>query len=207
MRIEIAAAELPGLLDRAPDQVSLLSLDCFDTVVWRDVQAPADIFAELPIAGGGAWARTRAEDKARKAARLAGRAEVTIRDIYRVLMPAAADAQIAAAIEAELAAEHRHCFAFAPTVALMRPAEARGLDIAIVSDTYLDEARLRALIAATAGADVLALIDRVFCSSAHGRTKATGLFEAVLSELGVAPGAILHVGDNPVADRDAPAAL
>lgn len=207
MRIEIAAAELPGLLDRAPDQVSLLSLDCFDTVVWRDVQAPADIFAELPIAGGGAWARTRAEDKARKAARLAGRAEVTIRDIYRVLMPAAADAQIAAAIEAELAAEHRHCFAFAPTVALMRQAKARGLDIAIVSDTYLDEARLRALIAATAGADVLALIDRVFCSSAHGRTKATGLFEAVLSELGVAPGAILHVGDNPVADRDAPAAL
>src|SRR5690606_38231708 len=112
MRIEIAAAELPGLLDRAPDQVSLLSLDCFDTLVWRDVQAPADIFAELPIPGGGAWARTRAEDKARKAARLAGRAEVTIRDIYRVLMPAAPDAQIAAAIEAELAAEHRHCFAF-----------------------------------------------------------------------------------------------
>ena len=207
MRLEIAAAELPLLLDRAPEGVRVLSLDCFDTLIWRNVQSPADVFADLPIPGGGAWARTRAEDKARKAARLAGRAEVTISDIYRALMPSAPEAEVAAAIAAELAAEHRHCFAFAPTVALVREAKARGLDVALVSDTYLDEAQLRALVAAAAGEDVAALIDRIFCSSAHGRTKAAGLFEEVVASLGVAPGAILHVGDNPVADRDAPAAL
>lgn len=208
MRIKVNAAELPTLLDRAPDGVSVLSLDCFDTLIWRNAQAPRDIFADLAIPGGAGWVRARAESKARKAARLSqDHAEVTIAEIYRTLMPSASDAEIEAAVAAELDAEARHCFAFAPTVALMRDARRRGLAVVIVSDTYLDEAQLRALIGAAAGDEVLGLIDRIFCSCAHGMGKAAGLFGPVLDALGLPPAAMLHVGDNPLADQEAPAAL
>jgi FMN phosphatase YigB (HAD superfamily) len=200
----VTAAGLADLLDTAPAGVRVLSLDCFDTLLWRNCHAPVDVFADC----GGAWQRTRAEKRARLQRRLAdGRSEVPIEAIHRALRPRADAARIAAAVEAELAAEARHCFAFAPTVALMRAARAKGLQVIVVSDTYLAEAQLRALIAAAAGPDVAALIDRIFCSCDHGVTKVGGLFEPVLAAMNVAPGAILHVGDNQAADRVAPAAL
>lgn len=208
MKTIATAAELATLLDAAPDGMRVLSLDCFDTLIWRNVQAPQDVFADLPIAGGGGWIRKRAEDRARQSALFARRStEVSIEDIYAELMPHAAADAVAAAVRAELDAEARHCFAFAPTVALMRAAKARGLKVVIVSDTYLGEDQLRALIAAAAGDAVLGLIDRVFCSSAYGVGKSGGLFGKVLPELGVAPQAVLHVGDNALADLKAPAAL
>jgi FMN phosphatase YigB (HAD superfamily) len=204
----VTAAELPTLLDRAGEGISILSLDCFDTLLWRNCQAPNDVFADLPIPGGAGWARVRAEARARKTALFSGGGgEVSIEDIYRMWMPAADAAEIDAAVARELAAEARHCFAFAPTVALMRAAKAKGLETIIVSDTYLSEPQLRALIAATAGQEVIGLIDRIFCSSEYGVGKANGLFDHVLSALGVAPAAILHAGDNVVADQRAPAAL
>lgn len=208
MKMTVTAAELPTLLDRAPEGVRVLSLDCFDTLIWRNVQTPADVFADLPVPGGAGWLRTRAETKARKAARMAGDcSEVTIEDIYRTMMPAADGVAIDAAIRRELDAEARHGFAFAPTVDLMRAAKARGLQLIIVSDTYLSEPQLRALVGAVAGEEVLGLIDHIFCSSEYGVGKAAGLFDHVLQALAVPAAAILHAGDNLVADQTAPAAL
>ena len=200
----VTAAGLAGLLDDAPEGVRILSLDCFDTLLWRNCQAPIDVFAEC----GGIWQRTRAERRARLQSRLeAGRDEVEIEAIHRALRPRADAARVAEAVAAELAAEARHCFAFAPIVALMHAAKAGGLDVIIVSDTYLSEGQLRALITAAAGSGVSDLIDRIFCSSAYGIAKAGGLFEPVLADLGVPPQAIVHVGDNRKADCLAPAAL
>jgi FMN phosphatase YigB (HAD superfamily) len=200
----VNAAGLAGLLDAAPDGVRILSLDCFDTLIWRNCQAPIDVFADC----GGAWQRTRAERRARQRRRFEdGRSEVSIEAIHRALRPGADEARVAAAVAAELAAEAHHCYAFAPTVALMQAAQARGLQVIIVSDTYLGEAQLRALIEAAAGPEVTGLIDRIFCSSEYGLTKAEGLFEPVLAALGVQPSAVIHVGDNKGADREAPAAL
>lgn len=208
MKIQINAAELATLLDRAPAGVEILSLDCFDTLIWRNCQAPHDVFADLPIAGGGAWLRMRAEARARRNADFArSGSEVSIEEIYRSLTPAASQAEIAAAVERELDAEASHCFAFAPTVALIRAARARGLQVVIVSDTYLNEPQLRRLIARAAGDEVAAMIDRIFCSSEYGMCKGAGLFEPVLEALGAAPATILHVGDNRNADQKAPAAF
>jgi FMN phosphatase YigB (HAD superfamily) len=200
----VTAAGLAGLLDAAPAGVRILSLDCFDTLLWRNCQAPVDVFADC----GGIWQRTRAEHRARLQRRFTdGMSEVSIEAIHQALRPTADAARVTAAVDAELAAEARHCFAFAPTVALMRAAKARGLQIIIVSDTYLAEAQLRALIAAAAGPEVVSLIDRIFCSCDFGMQKAAGLFEPVLEALGVPPQAIVHVGDNKKADQAAPAAL
>ncbi|MEP6784598.1 MAG: hydrolase [Sphingomonadales bacterium] len=194
-------------LDFARPDVRILSLDCFDTLLWRLGNAPRDVFADL---GGTGMIerRMRAEHHAREASGSASEAgEVTIAQIYNNLLPNADEAARKAAIEREWQAEGRHCYAFAPTVDLIRKAHARGLKIIIVSDTYFSADQLHRLIAQAVGADVAAMIDRVFASSDFGRGKSAGLFGLVLPELGIAPQSILHIGDNLHADGVAPALL
>lgn len=199
---------LPTLLDSAPSDVKILSLDCFDTLLWRNMNLPADLFAELGLPGGGVESRIWGETKARRVIPYRhGRVEVTIDEIYEHLLPAASAGERAEAVARELAAEAAHCYGFAPTRDLMVDAKRRGMRIIIVSDTYLVEPRLRALIAAAAGPEVEAMIDRVFCSCEYGVSKAGGLFTHVLADLGVSPGTILHVGDNHGADQLAPERL
>ena len=190
--------ELPGALTYFP-QVRLLSLDCFDTLLWRDCHAPTDVFTELTHVN--IQQRVLGEVKARRISSLAGRGnDVPIDEIYAQAMPNASRAERAEAIRAELEAEIRHCYAFVPTVELMRAAKAKGLTVIIVSDTYFDEKQLRELIARAAGEDVSRLIDRIFCSSHYRKPKAGGLYADVLRNLKRKPSEILHIGDNPGAD-------
>lgn len=208
LKLSIRADELPDLLDRAPARIRYLSLDCFDTLLWRNCVAPRDVFADLPITGGGLWPRAKAEARARQRAYVAtGKGEVRIEQIYEALMPNAAPVEVADGVARELAAEARHCYGFAPTVALMKAAKAKGLKVIIVSDTYLSQEQLRDLIVAAAGEEVAALIDRIFVSCDHGVGKAEGMFKPVLRALNCGPEAIFHVGDNQVADQDAPTKL
>lgn len=202
----IAPHELPNALDRAPDGATILSLDCFDTLLWRECHAPADLFAGLP--GLTPRQRAAAEGFARKAARgLHGRSEIDIAAIYDHALPGGDDTARKIALEAELTLEASTCFAFAPTVALMREAKARGLTVIIVSDTYLDAPNLHALIANAAGEEVAGLIDRVFASSEAGISKGQGLLADVVKAMKCRPDQILHIGDNRAADHDAARAL
>lgn len=205
MSMAIRTSAVATLADQFPASVRYLSLDCFDTLVWRNCAAPADVFADLPMAGGAIPVRRAAETLARNARRIAdGGTEASLAEIHRAFRPGGnADASIAE----ELAAEHRHCFGFQPTMDLIAAAKARGLQVIIVSDTYLTEAELRALIAQACGSETADRIDRIFPSSAYGVGKAGGLFEPVLRALGCAPDAIFHLGDNKAADQTAPEAL
>jgi FMN phosphatase YigB (HAD superfamily) len=198
--------DLPQALDDAPAGCSILSLDCFDTLLWRNTHAPMHVFADIGEHGGTVQQRRWAESHARSHAALhRNRNETPIGDIYRMLLPNASDDVRERAIAAELAAEARHCFAFRPTVELMREAKRRGWKVVVVSDTYLNREQLGALIAAAAGDEVRALIDAIFCSSEHDVSKTEGLFKPVLKALRVKPEAILHIGDNLAADAHAPA--
>lgn len=205
MASSITAKDLSTLAERIGPEVRVLSLDCFDTLVWRNTHAPADVFADLPSLSPPQ--RMVAERAARQRAAANGRDEVNFHEIYGSVHPEALKADLGPLIEAELAAEARHCFGFRPTVELIRKAKARGLKVIVVSDTYLDKAQLRALIAAAAGQDVADAIDAVFCSSQYGMSKSGGLFKHVLRELKLPPQSILHLGDNQRADQSAPAAL
>jgi FMN phosphatase YigB (HAD superfamily) len=208
MTFAVRAYDFAQILDQAPEGIRTLSLDCFDTLLWRNGNLPVDVFADLPLAGSGMEARMWGEIRARRIIPLLeDRIEVSIEEIYRNTLPSASDEERTALIAAELDAEARHCYAFAPTVALIRAAKARGLQVIIVSDTYLSEPQLRTLIARAAGEDVAAMIDRIFCSSEHGMPKAGGLFVPVLAQLGVSPTTILHCGDNYDADVVAPSKL
>ncbi len=196
----ITPAELPRALEGF-EGLTTLSLDCFDTLLWRDTHAPVHVFTQLPLCT--LQQRVQAEGEARLIARNRhGRGEVCLTEIYAELLPNAAPSEREEAIAAELALEAEHCFAFAPTVELMRAAKAAGLQVVIVSDTYCSVDQLRGLIMRAAGIDVAGLIDRVYCSSQIGRSKAEGMFDDVLKKLKVAPDSILHIGDNPVADYD-----
>ena len=192
--------QFDGLLDDFP-AVKCLSLDCFDTLLWRDTHAPRDIFDSL--ANTTIIQRVSAESRARRRSIGRGRgSEITIEEIYAQLLPNASVAERNAAVGQEIAAEARHCFAFAPTVRLMLAAKAKGLKIVIVSDTYLSSEQLRRLIREAAGAEVEELIDQIFCSCQFGRSKAGGLYEDVLRKLKMSPEEILHIGDNSAADVD-----
>lgn len=204
MHHTITPAMLPNALE-GREQTQVLSLDCFDTLLWRDVHAPVHVFSTFTHCT--LQQRVHAEGRARDlATKRLGRSEVAIEEIYAELMPNARDAERAEAIAAELDAEARHCFAFAPTVALMREAKARGLQVVIVSDTYLSAAQLGELIARAAGEEVASLIDRIFASSEIGQSKAGGMFGPVLRKLKAEPQALLHIGDNPHADIEGAAA-
>lgn len=204
MKTVVRAAEIATLLDDAPDGVRVLSLDCFDTLLWRNCQMPMDVFADLPIDGGRIESRGYAEAFERNAMLFReGRSEVALEPVYRTLYPNAPEAEIAAAVAAEIDAEARHCFGFAPVQALIDAARARGLTVIVVSDTYLSSAQLRELIVRAAGEATANAIDRIFASSEYKRSKSQGLFKDVLAELGLEPETIVHLGDNRHADHDA----
>jgi FMN phosphatase YigB (HAD superfamily) len=206
MQFDVRAYELEGLLDRMPEGVEVLSLDCFDTLIWRGTNAPVDVFADLTLPDSSMGGRMLAEHAARlRAIGTTGAKEIHLREVYEFHYPAADARTIEQAVAHELAQERKHAFAFAPTVALIREAKRRGLKVVIVSDMYWSETELSAHIAGIAGEDVLAAIDRIFVSSEFGVGKVDGLFRHVLAELKVRPEAIIHVGDNYNADYTAPA--
>ncbi|AWW73554.1 hydrolase [Erythrobacter sp. KY5] len=206
MNQTILPHELPGALDRAAEGIKVLSLDCFDTLLWRDCHAPSDVFAGLEAVSVGQ--RVRAETQARKlkAAQRKGN-EVTLAEIYAQAMPGAPAEKRDAAITQELTVEAQTCFAFAPTVELMREARARGITIIIVSDTYLDARQLLKLIEDAAGKEVAGLIDRVFASSEAGLSKSQGLLAKAIKAMKVRAGDVLHIGDNFRADFESARAL
>lgn len=204
MKTAVRAHEIATLLDDMPESTRCLSLDCFDTLIWRNTQMPRDVFADLPLAGGGIETRSYAESRARDERNAREEiTEVAIEDIYARLLPNGTEAERAAMIKAEIEAEARHCYAFAPTVELIRAAKAKGLQVIITSDTYLSNQQLRTLIARAAGDDVAAMIDRIFCSCEIGKSKACGMFPPVLERLGLPASAIVHLGDNYAADAAA----
>lgn len=201
MRKTVAAWEIDTLVDEADDNIEILSLDCFDTLIWRNVNRPIDVFHDLDLADGTMELRVLAEKRARKALILdPRRKEVTISEIYEKMFLEADESRVAECIEQELLAEARHCFAFAPVVRLIDRAKEHGLKVIIVSDTYLPEPLLRRLITDAAGADTAGKIDRIYSSCEYGVSKAGGLFKHVLADLKISPRHILHLGDNLEAD-------
>ena len=201
----IKANEISGLLDTTGKTVEVLSLDCFDTLIWRNVHRPTDVFCDLDIPDCTMEMRVLAEKRARNAIAVQmDRQEVTINEIYQHLFDEADNEKIAYCIEKELLAEARHCFAFRPVVELIVAAKARGMKVVIVSDTYLPKSLLRKLIAAAAGQEVVDQIDRIFCSCDYGLNKDCGLFRHVLDDLNIEADKLLHLGDNKIADHDAP---
>ncbi len=204
----------PARAAAANGRIRLLSIDVFDTLVWRRVPEPADVFLMLglALAAGGKLAedvspaafaelRRLAERTARaKAEAATGSREIRLADIYAEL-PAGlftADFGHNAQIAAEIACEARLLIADEAVLGVMKTAKAAGTRVILVSDCYFSRAELRALLAG-AGCDGAAY-DELYVSCEAGRPKYRDLFDIILKIEAVAPGDMIHIGDNAAAD-------
>jgi len=210
---QIAAKDIPNVLDKFGDSLKVLSLDCFDTLLWRKTATPRDVFAVLadtPIArrlGVTPHQRISAAARARRAKLLEnGSSEIDIGDIYRSFTSLSSEERELLA-EAEIRTEMSVCFAFSPFVDLIRLAHTRGIKIIVVSDTYLREDELRRLLDRHLPADVMQSISKIYCSVDYGTSKSDGLFQRIIKECAVPASQLLHIGDNDVADAQAPRKL
>ncbi|BDG01710.1 HAD family hydrolase [Anaeromyxobacter oryzae] len=192
--------------------VAVLSLDFFDTLCGRAVPAPPVAFLRvgevlraaglLPRAVDPAAfvaIRVGAERRARVRARTAGRGtEIRLAEIYAEL-PAAllAPEHRARAAALEVKVEAAVALPDPAVLALARRAKARGVRVAIVSDSYLAAGDLLAILRA-AGAPLAP--DLVLTSSDAGTCKAERLFDVLVARLGVPARRIAHLGDSYEAD-------
>jgi FMN phosphatase YigB (HAD superfamily) len=204
------------LLER--ERVSVLSLDVFDTLLWRTVPEPVDAFvvlgrrlaeqgrlpARLTPAVFGKL-REEAERVARK--RLPDDVpapEVSLEQIWDVLAPHVFEGASPHDL-ADAEVEHERAITF-PDLEITRFAqlaqEKHGVRLVLVSDTYYSDRQLRRVLDRPAFAGLE--IERIFTSSQFGIGKGTGIFEIVLRELGVAGNEVLHIGDHADADVDKP---
>jgi FMN phosphatase YigB (HAD superfamily) len=203
-----------GTLLRMTRGIEALTLDCFDTILWRHTDLPTDVFHDLQqrpafrAAGIDATLRRNAEMHARQLQRIrTGRTEVSLEQIYLAAKPGLDAASLEWLAEDELAAEMSACHAHPGAIRLLREAKARAMPVTIISDTYLDAARLRRLLAHALPTDAYEAIGDVICSCDHGACKSQGLFKLARLTTVANPSRILHVGDNQDADVDAPRAI
>lgn len=210
---QIMVHEIPNILDKFGDSLKVLSLDCFDTLLWRNTATPKDVFAVLadnPVAqklGITPYQRISAAARAYRAKPLEnGSGEIDIGDIYRSFTSLSGEERELLA-ETEIETEMNVCFAFSPYVELIRLAHTRGIKIVVVSDTYLHEGELRRLLARHLPADVMRAISKIYCSVDYGTSKSHALFQVVIKECGLPASQILHIGDNHLADAQAPRKL
>lgn len=94
------ANQLPGILANPDHGVKLLSLDCFDTLIWRRVSHPTDIFfltqdqPAFRAISMDATLRVRAEKRARQIKESeTGKKEITLQDVYLAYNPALSAAE------------------------------------------------------------------------------------------------------------------
>lgn len=212
-KAQIKVMDIPTILDDFGESAKILSLDCFDTLLWRKTATPKDVFAVLagnPVArrlGITPNQRIKAAARAHRAKLLeTGSGEIDIGDIYRLFTSLSGEERELLA-EEEIQTEITVCFAFSPYVDLIRLAHARGIKVIVVSDTYLREGELRRLLARHLPPDVMQAISRIYCSVDYGTSKSHALFQVAIRDWGVPPSQMLHIGDNDVADAEAPRRL
>lgn len=197
---------------------AVLSLNVFDTILWRRVPRDTDVFGLL-------GARLRRDgrcppwltDAAFRRLRLAAAEQAALHhlppvqrtslfDIWREMpLSLFGGALIDELVREEVAIE-RACTCVDLDVAdIIRLAEKHGIPLTLVTDTYftgdqlahlLDRPELRALKNV-----------HVFGSQEYGVTKDSGLWPVVVDRLGVNPRDVIHVGADEQTDHTIPASL
>lgn len=200
------------------DEVKVLTLDFFDTLVFRKVPRPTDAFLVLAkrLRDKGVLAdglsleqfkslRVLAEQRAREKAVLP---EVTLNSIWRELPQniMVGKLQPSEMVELEIEVEASLLRISSDIVGFIDKAHETGRKVAIVSDTYFSSPHLiRILELLSPG--LTSKIDHIFTSCDHGSGKYADLFTHVLRFYGIHQHELIHVGDNYVSDIKRPGEL
>jgi FMN phosphatase YigB (HAD superfamily) len=194
-------------LRRAIGRADVLSFDLFDTLLMRQVARPENLFDLVEVRTRGWLGPERPFKRERMAAERAASKQVcapSIEGIYAVLAARLGlNAKDAAHLMAEeIAVETEGLVRREAMVRIFDESVASGQPVYLVSDMYLGKAILAKILAKTGISGYRELI--VSCDL--GKTKRSGELFAYLRERAGA-GEILHIGDDPVADGEAPQRL
>lgn len=193
-------------------EIELLSLDIFDTLLFRLCSQPSDIFFEL---GKNAMEkgllrsdvsptmfqqlRILAEKKARlKSREKSGTSEVTLEDIYNMMPGGIGNLISIKNLEVEI--EKKYCYVNRNILSLIVYCKEKGIKIALVSDMYLSSKHIKELL--TVNNFPVELIDILLVSNEHGTDKLSGgLFDILCKKFpNIEKSKIIHIGDNKSAD-------
>ena len=195
-------ARLAGI-DPLLDGVKVLSLDVFDTLLFRACMSPEDIYESVGIEAAGRLAlhpscspldykmiRASALDTAYREMDV----EPTLEQIISHLPPVADDPK--SLLNWELKAEVEHCYLNPSMVSFLKECRKRGIAIVLLSDMYLGAERIRTLLERCSLP--MAWIDNVLVSVDEGAMKSSGeLFQRMFERYPYLDrGQFLHIGDN-----------
>lgn len=178
----------------------VVSFDIFDTLLARPYTRPTDLFVHMEHElerPGFAKKRVNAELKARKLHK--EQADVSLEQIYSVI-----DSKYQDLKEQELRYEADMLFVKEDGRRIYEEAVRLGRKVIAVSDMYLPGHFLARLLQSKGYQH----ISTVFVSNEEDCCKGDGrLFKRVLEKLAIAPTDMVHIGDNPISDKEAPQKL
>lgn len=185
-------------------QFKYISVDLFDTLMYRIVSKPELIFdlvereynrENQKWITGFRKRRIKAETLARKKAHYN---EVTIDKIYTELDYSCETCNKLEGIEKYI--EVNTCLANQVMVDFINQCHIRGQKIFVTTDMYLDRGTIEKILQ-----KIGVEYDQLFISCEMEKTKLSGeLFEVILDTLKIAPSDICHIGDNPKTDIESP---
>ena len=178
----------------------VVSFDVFDTLIARPYVKPTDLFRHIEQqcnVPGYADARTKAERNARRAHPELD--DITLDHIYQSI-----ESKFKSLKEVELDYERKMLFAKKDGKAIYDEAVRQNKHIIATSDMYLPSSFIKDILAEKGYTG----ISEVFVSNEANACKGNGkLFSHVLKSLGIQPSEMVHIGDNPIADKEAPEKL
>jgi len=185
-------------------QAKVVSFDVFDTLLIRPFSDPDAVFNFLQERVAQVFGlpryrelRKRAETLARARRNFTG--DVKISEIYSAMAELAKinDETANRLLNLEVETEKKLLVPRTPVVEIARKLKSLGKRIILVSDTYLEREHLKEILHEK-GID---FYDAIYISCEEGKRKDRGdLWEHVLSQEGIAPSELLHIGDNEESD-------
>ena len=174
-------------------EYDVISFDVFDTLIFRKVRKPTDIFYLLEKEQnipGLAKKRIRAEQRARDAKYMRHNTrEVSIEDIYRELDIDGFDKY--EIMHKEIEKELQNCYANPVMKKIAQILAGKHKTIVAVSDMYLHGEQIRQMLRKSGYEEIL----KIYSSCDYSAGKSDGrLFPDILQEWN--PGSLIHIGDN-----------
>lgn len=180
-----------------------VSFDIFDTLIFRTVRTPEDIFdivqMQYELEGGRFQEFRRKRIIAEREARTKYYPkEIKIDQIYEMLE---ADPNTKASLmKLEKKTEIENCVPNLPMIQLAHKLSKKKKHIIIITDMYLDRDTLVAILN-----KINMPYEKLYISSEIGLTKVVGnIFPYVLTDLAIQGKQMIHTGDNLVADLKNP---
>lgn len=194
-------------LQKSIDKNDIVSFDVFDTLLFRTVRKPTDLFSFMEILEPELFKpfndefksiRIKAENVARSQTE---EYESSLDDIYFYIkyVYQITDEIIKKIKEVELKSEKLLCYANPLAIEIFNYALRKNKTIIICSDMYLSSNFISALLRMN-HFDINEKI-KVYVSNEHKKNKHTGsIFKKILSENKINPKKMIHIGDNYLAD-------